>query len=145
MTSYLNENEAENLQNGDVILLKFLTLKWNVSRTVRCIEVSEGSFFFIFHAPSFEVNCFFDRSFPLILFGSAGARRISISKEKHRTTLGHLFIVKTGQLTLDDNTQVFDFKSRICNTLHCRKVTENRLQWRCYTYYWLHWMYSLVI
>ena len=40
------------------ILLKFLTLKWNISRTIWRIEVSDGSFFFIFHALSFELNFF---------------------------------------------------------------------------------------
>ena len=48
------------------ILLKFLTLKWNISRTIWCIEVGDGSFFFcIFHALSFELNFFFDQRFPL--------------------------------------------------------------------------------
>ena len=49
------------------ILLKFLTLKWAISRTIWRIKVSDGSFFFIFHALSFELNFFFDRSFPLIV------------------------------------------------------------------------------
>ena len=48
------------------ILLKFLTLKWNISITIGRIEVGDGSFFFcIFHALSFELNFFFDRRFPL--------------------------------------------------------------------------------
>ena len=47
------------------ILLKFLTLKWNISRTIGRIEVGDGSFFCIFHALSFELNFFFDRRFPL--------------------------------------------------------------------------------
>ena len=51
------------------MLLKFLTLKWDISRTIWRIEVSDGSFFCIFHAlsNSFELNFFFDRSFPLTL------------------------------------------------------------------------------
>ena len=49
------------------ILLKFLTLKWNISRTIWRIEVGDGLFFFFFHALSFELNFFFDRSFPLRL------------------------------------------------------------------------------
>ena len=47
------------------ILLKFLTLKWNISRTTGRIEVGDGSLFCIFHALSFERNFFFDRRFPL--------------------------------------------------------------------------------
>ena len=49
------------------ILLKFLDLGWDISRPIWCIEVSDGSFFGIFHALSFELNLFFDRSFPLIV------------------------------------------------------------------------------
>ena len=40
------------------ILLKFLTLKWNIARTIRRIEVGDGSFFSIFHALSFTLNFF---------------------------------------------------------------------------------------
>ena len=58
MTSYLSENEAKNLQLATSIMLKLLTLKWDTSRTVWHIEVSDGSFFFIFHALSFELNFF---------------------------------------------------------------------------------------
>ena len=47
------------------ILQKFLTLKWNISRTIWRIEVGDGSFCRIFHALSFEPNCFFDGRFPL--------------------------------------------------------------------------------
>ena len=50
------------------ILLKFLTLKWNISRTIWRIEVGDGSLFCIFHALSFELNYFFDRRFRLTLF-----------------------------------------------------------------------------
>ena len=66
VTSYFIEKEAKNLQNGDSILLKFLTLKWNISRTIWRIEVGDGSLFCIFHALSFELNFFFDRRFPLM-------------------------------------------------------------------------------
>ena len=66
MTSYLSENEAKNLQNGDVHLAQILTLKWDILRTIWRIEVRDGSFFFcFFHALSFE-QLFFERSFPLI-------------------------------------------------------------------------------
>ena len=47
------------------ILLKFLTLKWNISRTIWRIEVGDGSFLCIFHALSCELNSAFDRRFPL--------------------------------------------------------------------------------
>ena len=47
------------------ILLKFLTFKWNISRTTWRIEVGDGSLFCIFHALSFELNFFFDWRFPL--------------------------------------------------------------------------------
>ena len=40
------------------ILLKFLTLKCNISRTIWRIEVGDGSFLFIFHALSFELIFF---------------------------------------------------------------------------------------
>ena len=40
------------------ILPKFLTLKWNISRTISRIEVGNGSFFSIFHALSFDLNFF---------------------------------------------------------------------------------------
>ena len=60
MTSYLSENEAENLQNGDVHLAKFVTLKWNISRTIWRIEVGDGSFFCICHA-LFHLSLIFSR------------------------------------------------------------------------------------
>ena len=47
------------------ILLKFQTLEWDISRTIWRIEVSEGSFFCIFLALSFELNLFFEWSCPL--------------------------------------------------------------------------------
>ena len=47
------------------ILLKFLTLKWNISRTIWHTEIGDGLLFCIFHALSFELNFFFDRRFPL--------------------------------------------------------------------------------
>ena len=66
IASYLIENEAKNLQMATSILLKFLTLKWNISRTIGRIEVGDGSFYCTFHALSFEPNFFvFDRRFPL--------------------------------------------------------------------------------
>ena len=41
------------------ILPKFLTLKWNISKTIWRIEVGDGQFFCIFHSLSFELNFFF--------------------------------------------------------------------------------------
>ena len=49
------------------ILLKFLTLKWDISRTIWRIEVGDGSFFCIFHTLSIKRNFVFDLSFPLIV------------------------------------------------------------------------------
>ena len=46
------------------ILPKFLTLKWNISRTIWRIEVGDGSFCWIFHALSFELNFFFRPEVP---------------------------------------------------------------------------------
>ena len=53
VTSYLIENEAENLKMATSILPKFLTLKWNISRTIWLIEVGDGSFFFFHFSRSF--------------------------------------------------------------------------------------------
>ena len=58
MTSYLSGIEAKIYKMAMSILLKFLTLKWNISRTIWRIEVGYGSFFCIFHALSFELNFF---------------------------------------------------------------------------------------
>ena len=49
------------------IFLKFLTLKCDISKTIWRIEVSDGSLFCIFHALSFKLNLFFDRTCPLKL------------------------------------------------------------------------------
>ena len=59
----------KNYKMAKSVLLKFLNLKFDISRTIWCIEVSDGScfFFFYFHflALSLEFNLFFERSFPL--------------------------------------------------------------------------------
>ena len=44
-------------------MAKFLTLKWNISRTIRRIEVGDGSIFCIFRDLSFELK-FFRPEFP---------------------------------------------------------------------------------
>ena len=48
MTSYLSEDEAENLQNRDVHLAQIADFRSDISRTIWCIEVSDG-FFTLFH------------------------------------------------------------------------------------------------
>ena len=63
------------------ILPKFLTLKWNISRTIWRIEVSDGSSFCIFHALSFGLNFFFDQRFPLIQSSQASARSSIIAAQ----------------------------------------------------------------
>ena len=60
------------------ILLKFLTLKWNISRTTGRIEVGDGSSFCILHALSFGLNFFFDRRFPLTSDASSLRKIFSI-------------------------------------------------------------------
>ena len=66
MTSYLSENEAKTLQNGDTHLAQIVDFGSKyISRTIWHIEVSEVSddSFFIFQALSFELN-FFRPEFP---------------------------------------------------------------------------------
>ena len=63
MTSYLSENEAKIFKMVTSMLLKFLTMKWIISRTICRLEVSDDSFYCIFHALSFELN-FFRPEFP---------------------------------------------------------------------------------
>ena len=58
MKSYVSENEAKNLQNGDVRLAQISDFEMDISRTIWRIKVSDGSFFCIFHALSFELNFF---------------------------------------------------------------------------------------
>ena len=65
MTSYLCESEVETFKMATSILLKFLTLEWDISRTIWHNDVSEGSFYCIFGALSFEGNLFFEWSCPL--------------------------------------------------------------------------------
>ena len=66
------------------VLLKFLTLKKNISRTIWRIEVGDGSLFCIFHALSFELNFFSDRRFPLISLG--GQKENTSNKENSTAT-----------------------------------------------------------
>ena len=64
MTSYLSENEAKIYKIEMSILLKFLTLKWDISRTIWRIEVSDGSFFFSFLTLFHLSVIFFQPEFP---------------------------------------------------------------------------------
>ena len=47
------------------ILPKFLTLKWNISRTIWRIEVGDGSFFAFFTLLHLNLTLFFDQRFLL--------------------------------------------------------------------------------
>ena len=69
VTSYFIEKRLKIYKMATSLLLKFLTLKWNISRTIWRIEVGDGSLFCIFHALSFEFNFFFDRRFSLSYHG----------------------------------------------------------------------------
>ena len=68
VTSCLSENEAKNLQNGDVHLAQI----WNISRTIWRIKGGDGSFFV--HVLSVELyNLFFTLfHFSFITFFSTG-------------------------------------------------------------------------
>ena len=62
MTSYLRENEAENLQNGDVHLAQNPDFWDGISREpFGTLTSVMARFFHIFHALSVELNLFFDR------------------------------------------------------------------------------------
>ena len=66
------------------ILPKFLTLKWNISRTIRRIEVGHGSFFFcIFHTLSFELIFFR----PEVPFKNIGQQKVGSEDPSHFTNL----------------------------------------------------------
>ena len=64
MMSYLSEMRLKLYKMVTFILLEFLAFKWDISRTIWHIEVSDGSCFCIFHALSFELNFFFRPEFP---------------------------------------------------------------------------------
>ena len=53
-------------------MLKFLTLEWDISRIIRSIEVSDGLISCSFHPLSFELNLFFEQSFPSTINGLKG-------------------------------------------------------------------------
>ena len=59
VTSYSSENEAKNLQNGNVHIAQIPDFEMEyLENHIWYIEVGDGSFFFIFHAISFELNFF---------------------------------------------------------------------------------------
>ena len=64
MTSFYAKMGLETYKMATSMLLKFLTLGWDISRIIWRIEVSDGSFF-AFFTLSFEFKLFFDQSFPL--------------------------------------------------------------------------------
>ena len=77
--SYLSKNEAENLQNGNVHLAQIadseeIPLVFDILRTIWPIEVSDGSFFFIFQSSFFTLFhlslTFFNQSFPFNIYFS---------------------------------------------------------------------------
>ena len=84
MTSYLSENEAENLQNGDVHLVQIPDFE--IEYLENHFEVGDGSFFCIFRALSFEFNFFFRpevpfKSFQFSLVTTLSLVRVSQGKE----------------------------------------------------------------
>ena len=80
------------------ILLKFLTLKCDISRTIWRIEVSDGALVCIFHALSFELNLFFDRTCSLKL---KFVRDIMCSKMKDHGMKNDPFPIKILSLVHD--------------------------------------------
>ena len=64
MMSYLSENEAENLQNGDVHLAQIPEFEMGYLENHLMHWVQRWLVFCIFHAFSFELN-FFRPEFPL--------------------------------------------------------------------------------
>ena len=85
------------------IFLKFLTLKCNISRTILRIEVSDGSLFCIFHALSFELNLFFDRTCPLTVF--LGLPKNKVGKCIKSIHVYHLWVL-TGFSAKSENKYV---------------------------------------
>ena len=81
------------------ILLKFQTLKCDISRTIWRIEVSDGSLFCIFHALSFERNLFFDPTCPLkLIFNSYILIKVSNWELKTRwSKTGKFLPLRIGQ------------------------------------------------
>ena len=100
------------------ILLKLLTLKWNISRTIWRIEVSDDTYFFgIFNAFSFELKFFFDQSFPLkrrVILNSEGIDRIEFCKNDSLYTpkAMNFYLKRLSKLHSELTTWVDDIPSR---------------------------------
>ena len=75
------------------ILLKFLTLKWNISRTIWRIEVGDGSLFSIFHALSSELNFCSDQRFPLSYHGWPLLDTEALNKHCTSMILNHMKLI----------------------------------------------------
>ena len=58
MTSHLSENEDNDYKMATSIFPKFLVFERDISRTIWCNEVNDGSYFAFFHAISFELAYF---------------------------------------------------------------------------------------
>ena len=99
------------------ILLKILTLKWNISRTIWRIEVSDGSFFRIFHALSFEPN-----------FVSTGG---SLKKKKN-ITKSHIRKLLIDNQALSDPTTILQEIKGFYNSLNTRKSLKTEQE--CLSY-----------
>ena len=67
MKSYFRENEAENLQNGDVHLAQIPDFGMGYLENHLAHSAQRWLIFCVFHALSFDLNLFLDRSFPLSL------------------------------------------------------------------------------
>ena len=113
------------------ILLELLTLEWDISRTIRCIEVNDGSFFFcILHAFSFELNISFDWSFPLnshrfkhnfLCSSFSCSCQAGIEDNKHfllycpRSTVQHKILLDLVSKTVDDIVRLSS--KELCNII----------------------------
>ena len=77
------------------ILLKFLTLNCDISRTLWLIEVSDGSLFCIFHTLSFELSLFFDRTCPFQpIYLNLSELNIKFLIKRSRSAAGKLIEIK---------------------------------------------------
>ena len=77
------------------ILLKFLTLKCDISRTIWRIEVSDGLLFCIFHALSFDLNLFFDRTCPLRVCEEYKRLKTTVIGERALIDILYFFLIKS--------------------------------------------------
>ena len=90
VTSYLSENEAKNLQNGDVHLAQIPHFEMEYLENYLAIEVSDGSFFFILYALSFEHNLFSTGvSLPKLLYSLDSSTYLSPSFQDLLFCLGN--------------------------------------------------------